>query len=177
MRHRALDHQLPLRLAVALAFGAWAIGGWACSGAVDEPADEIGVVVERVALDRNRTPVVILAERSGSRRLPIWIGNSEAKSIAVELEEDFEASRPNSHDLATRMIRGLEGEVVRVVVTELRSGVYYAVLSLRRAGGTVEIDSRPSDAIAIALRTGTPIFVREALFLADEADGKAGRSI
>ena len=77
---------------------------------------------------------------------------------------NYEAPRPNTHDLTHRVVQGLDGEVLRVVVTELRAGIYYAVLLLRARSGTVEIDSRPSDAIAIALRANAPIFVRSPLF-------------
>ena len=72
--------------------------------------------------------------------------------------------RPNAHDLAKRLIDGLEGNVVRVVVTDLAGGIYYARIVLERAGGRVEVDARPSDAIAIALRFEAPLFVDERLF-------------
>lgn len=143
------------------------------------PSDEIPVDVSRVALDSQHSPVVILEEHGGHRRLPIWIGTAEARSIALQMEQ-YVAPRPNTHDLAKRVIQGLEGEIVRVVVTELIDGTYYAVMFLRANGAVIEIDSRPSDAIAIALRTDTPIFVRQALFdsaaaeveAEDEAEGR-----
>lgn len=134
-----------------------------------EPADvdapgAVEVRVQTVAVDpRSQSPVVILEEREGARRLPIWIGVSEASSIASELQE-IESPRPNTHDLAKRLIEGLEGQVSRVVVTDLASGVYYARIVLDHAGQRVEIDSRPSDAIAIALRVRAPLYVDEALF-------------
>jgi bifunctional DNase/RNase len=124
----------------------------------------VEVRVETVAVDeRSQSPVVVLEEREGSRRLPIWIGFSEAQSIASQLES-VEAPRPNSHDLAKRLIDGLEGSVARVVVTDLAAGIYYARIVLTQAGHTVEIDARPSDAIAIALRMSAPVFVNERLF-------------
>lgn len=124
----------------------------------------VEVRVQRVALDeRAQSPVVILEEREGARRLPIWIGYPEATSIANELQST-PTPRPNTHDLAKRLIDGLEGSVARVVVTDLAAGVYYARIVLARNGGTVEIDARPSDAIAIALRTRAPVFVNELLF-------------
>ena len=135
----------------------------ACGGEAPDTVNEVPVEVSMVALDVENRPVVILEDRRGDRQLPIWIGASEARSIAIEME-DYEAPRPNTHDLARRVIHGLEGEVTRAVVTELRENTYYAVLFLRVRGGIVEIDSRPSDAIAIALRTDAPIFVRETLF-------------
>jgi bifunctional DNase/RNase len=78
--------------------------------------------------------------------------------------EDREMPRPNTHDLGVRMLRLFEGEVARVVVSDLRQGVYFAVMTVRNGDALVEIDARPSDAIAIALRVGAPIFVNPALF-------------
>jgi hypothetical protein len=138
---------------------------------VESPAheDDVAVRVGMVALDNSNVPVVILEEEDGERMLPIWIGSSEASSIASQMEE-IQPPRPNTHDLARSLIRELHGEVLRVVVTELRDGTYYAVLSLRANGSLLQIDSRPSDAIAIALRTGAPIFVRAPVF--DAAEGE-----
>ncbi len=130
---------------------------------------EIAVRVGYVAVDpRSNSPVVVLEEVDGTRVLPIWIGEAEARSIASELRE-VEPVRPQTHDLAKRLIEGLEGRVDRVVVTELSEGIYYALLFLAGAEGTVEIDARPSDAIAIALRARAPVFVREGVFDASAA--------
>ncbi|MDH3684973.1 MAG: bifunctional nuclease family protein [Myxococcales bacterium] len=132
-----------------------------------EPAEvegEVAVRVESVAVDpETRGPVVILQELAGTRRLPIWIGHAEAASIDHRLREK-RTVRPNSHDLAKRLIEGLGGEVSRVVVTDLTRGIYYARIVLTGPGNDVEIDARPSDAIAIALRTGATLFVTESLF-------------
>ncbi len=137
---------------------------WVACGANGADDAEIAVRVETVAMDHDtRSPVVILEEVNGSRRLPIWIGHAEAGSIDSRLREE-PAIRPNTHDLATRLIDGLDGEVLRVVVTDLEGGIYYARIVLERSGQILEIDSRPSDAIAIALRTGAPVFVTEPLF-------------
>ncbi len=134
---------------------------------------EVAVKVGSVLLDeRVGSPVVVLEESEGGRRLPIWIGVAEAQSIAAEMEK-VQPERPNTHDLATRLIDGLEGEVQRVVVTELRGGTYYATIVLRANGRTIEIDSRPSDAIAIALRTRAPLYARDELLSADGAEGGA----
>jgi bifunctional DNase/RNase len=117
-----------------------------------------------VALDRaSGAPVVVLEESGGDRSLPIWIGIAEAQSIASEME-NHKPPRPNTHDLAKRLIDRLEGALQRVVVTDLRDGTYYAVLILAVNGEVIEVDARPSDAIAIALRCGAPVFVREMLF-------------
>jgi hypothetical protein len=140
----------------------------ACGGEAENP--DVAVRVDSVVLDeRVGSPVVVLLEREGERSLPIWIGLAEAQSIAAEMEQ-VRPERPNTHDLATRLIRGLEGEVERVVVTELRGGTYYATIFLRAHGRSIEVDSRPSDAIAIALRTGAPLFARDDL-LSSEGEG------
>lgn len=140
----------------------------ACRGerpeASGDEGPEVAVRVETVALDRRaNAPVVILEELEGSRRLPIWIGVAEARSIASQLERE-EPVRPNTHDLAKRLVDRLEGAVERVVVTRLHEGVYYALITLAHDGDHYSVDARPSDAIAIALRYGAPLFVREPLF-------------
>jgi len=138
----------------------------ACREATPGAADA-GTVAVRVAglvLDEAAdSPVVILEEVDGERRLPIWIGLPEAHSIAAVLGSE-KPLRPNSHDLSKRLIEGLDGRVERVVVTDLRDGVYFARIDLARDGRTVPVDARPSDAIAIALRLAAPLFVHEALF-------------
>jgi bifunctional DNase/RNase len=120
------------------------------------------VDVSRVALDpATRAPVVILRESDGlQRELPIWIGVYEARSIALGLE-GVEVPRPNPHDLMHDMIEELGGELQRVIVTELRDSIYYAVMELLVDGRKIEVDARPSDAIAVALRFSAPIFVDE----------------
>jgi len=147
--------RLLLAVAIGLSFGS-------CQSA--EVSVEVEVQVNAVALDpSSHSPVVILKELEGRRRLPIWIGMSEARSIAAELENE-DPVRPNTHDLAKRLIDRLDGTVDHVVITELSEGIYYAMLVVRSGGRTVSVDARPSDAIAIGLRTGAPLFVREALF-------------
>jgi bifunctional DNase/RNase len=140
--------------------------------------DEVAVRVEGIALDDEAdAPVVILVETDGERRLPIWIGLPEAHSIAAHLD-DRPAPRPNTHDLAKRLIEGLDGNVRRIVVTDLRDGIYYARIELEHDGHSVAVDARPSDAIAIGLRLGAPLFVRAALFEAGPlAPGAPGREI
>ena len=140
-----------------------AIWGTGCSELGPESGSIVRVHVGRVAVDHQDIPVLVLEEDEGPRWLPIWIGTSEARSIALEMEERS-SPRPNTHDLARNVIYELEGDVTRVVVTELKGGTYYAKLELRMRNRNIEIDSRPSDAIAIALRMGAPIYVRETLF-------------
>jgi bifunctional DNase/RNase len=138
-----------------------------CSQPVAEKDIDVPVRVKTVALDARNAPVVLLEEEDGPRLLPIWVGMDAAHSISLEMKEQS-SPRPNTHDLAKRVIRGLEGSVARVVVTELREGTYYATLNLASRGTIIEIDARPSDAIAIALRTKSPIFVRATVF--EDAD-------
>ena len=163
---------------VVACIAALALSG--CGGEdVDLERDTVEVRVARVALDaRTESPVVILEESAGPRRLPIWIGVPEASSIANELDRN-KAPRPNAHDLAKRLIDGLEGSVSRVVVTHLTEGVYYATIVLAHDGENVTVDSRPSDAIAIALRYHAPLFVHESLFLQalEAAGGDTGKRI
>jgi uncharacterized protein len=147
-----------LPLAVALGAGA------GCSRSEAHPANAVEVRVRGFAVDeRSQSPVVILEERNGARRLPIWIGFAEADAIASQLQS-VEPPRPGTHDLAKRLIDGLEGSIERVEVTDLEAGVYYARIVLVRDGRSVQIDARPSDAIALALRFDAPVFVNEALF-------------
>jgi bifunctional DNase/RNase len=145
----------------------------ACNDPPTDPDPNVPVRVGAVAVDERDLPVVVLEEEDGPRWLPIWIGTAEARSIALEMEEK-PALRPNTHDLAKRLILGLEGELVRVVVTELRNGTYFATIVLRSRNGTVDIDARPSDAIAIALRADAPIFVRASLLDGKRPDPAAG---
>jgi len=150
----------PLLLAFVF-FGCSATLG--CDPATPRVSD-VAVHVGGVGFDPlTETPVVVLEESEGKRTLPIWIGINEARSIATQMES-IEPPRPNTHDLAKRLLNGLDARVTRVVVTELRSGTYFAILVLQSEGKRIEIDARPSDAIAIALRTQAPVFVREALF-------------
>ena len=142
------------------------VGLLACGDAATDSDPNVPVSVGVVAVDEHNLPVVVLEEQGGPRLLPIWIGTAEARSIAAEMEQK-PAPRPNTHDLAKRIIQGLEGEIVRVVVSDLRNGTYFATIVMLSRGEMVDIDARPSDAIAIALRVDAPIFVRASLL-----DGK-----
>ena len=120
-----------------------------------------GLVEVRVAhlgLDRaSNAPVVVLQEKDGPRVLPIWIGPAEASAIAMELA-GVKFSRPLTHDLLKQVIVGLGGELRRVLITGVKENTYYAELHIHRDGEVVQVDARPSDSIAIALRLKTPIF-------------------
>ncbi|MCZ6456630.1 MAG: bifunctional nuclease family protein [Actinobacteria bacterium] len=117
------------------------------------PMDVVGV---RVELPSNQ-PIVLLREKDGSRYLPIWIGANEATAIAIALE-GIQPPRPLTHDLMRSVIDAVGALAVRVVITEMRDSVFYADLALEVSGKEVQISSRPSDAIALAVRTGTPVF-------------------
>jgi len=135
-----------------------------CSTSGRSPSDEIGVHVGTLAIDpQTGSPVLVLAEDGGERKLALWIGFAEASSIAAEMQQ-IHPPRPNTHDLLQHVIAELGGRVDRVVVTELRESTYYAVLRVHTNGRLMEIDARPSDAIAVALRVAAPLFVRESLF-------------
>lgn len=117
------------------------------------PMHLVGV---RIELPSNQ-PIVLLREAEGSRFLPIWIGAVEATAIAYALE-GVKPQRPLTHDLLRSVVESLGAEVDRVVVTELKGGIYYADLVFRRNGEEVHVSSRPSDAIALAARTAAPLF-------------------
>ena len=108
------------------------------------------------------SPIVILKVEDENRYLPIWIGQPEARSILMKLQNQ-EFSRPLTHDLAVSLVSELGGSLERVSVTELRDSTFFATLRLEVDGRTVEVDSRPSDAIAIAVRAGAPIFAADAV--------------
>lgn len=133
----------------------------------------VEVIVSRLGLDAaSQAFVLILEEKDGDRALPIWIGRAEAESIAAHLN-DVKRERPLTHDLAQSLIAALGGLLRRVQVTRVHNGTYYGELHLTRAGQSIVVDSRPSDAIAIALRLQAPIFIAESLFTdgSDEGDG------
>jgi uncharacterized protein len=119
------------------------------------------MVVKGLTLDPlTNMPIVILKDVEGNRALPIWIGPNEANAIALEMERVI-TPRPLTHDLIRNILEGLQVKVSRVVVNDLRENTFYAVIFLAVNGTEVAIDSRPSDAIALALRVKAPIFVAE----------------
>ena len=105
-------------------------------------------------------PIVILKDTSGDAVLPIWVGIYEANAIALEIEK-VTTPRPMTHDLIRNLLFGLETGVKKVVVSDLKEDTYYAVIWLERDGKLISVDSRPSDALAIALRLDCPIYVEE----------------
>ncbi len=105
-------------------------------------------------------PIVMLKDMQGERVLPIWVGIFEANAIALQIE-NVATPRPMTHDLLRNVIKDLDGAVERVVVCDLRDNTFYAVIYLTVRGESVAIDARPSDAIALALRTRSPILVED----------------
>jgi uncharacterized protein len=119
------------------------------------------------------SPIVILKVEDENRYLPIWIGQPEARSILMKLQNQ-EFSRPLTHDLAVNLVTELGGSMEKVTVTELRDSTFFATISVEIDGRTIEIDSRPSDAIALAVRAGAEIFaadevIEEAAVVFEEA--------
>ena len=104
------------------------------------------------------TPIVVLKDVGSDTVLPIWVGMFEANAIALEIEK-VATPRPMTHDLIKNVLVGLDAAVHKVVVTELKEDTFYAVIWLERQGHVVSVDSRPSDALALALRVDCPIFV------------------
>ena len=105
-------------------------------------------------------PIVVLKDVNGGAVLPIWVGIYEANAIALEIEK-IPTARPMTHDLIRNLLFGLETGVKKVVVSDLKEDTYYAVIWLERDGQLISVDSRPSDALAIALRLDCPIYVEE----------------
>ena len=130
--------------------------------------------INGLALDvTSNSPVVVLAPEEGDLVLPIWIGHFEAWAIAMELS-GVASKRPLTHDLLNGMINRLGGKIAKIEVTELREQTFYAKIYVSRNGETIEIDARPSDSIALALKADAPIFVNEELFQKRPQEGEGG---
>jgi uncharacterized protein len=107
-----------------------------------------------------KQPIVLLKTADGNKFLPIWIGHPEAAAILMKLQSQA-PPRPMTHDLLSDMLEQLEAQVVRITVTELRENTFYAQITVQQDGREIEVDSRPSDAIALAIRAEAPIFAAE----------------
>ena len=119
------------------------------------------MVIYGVSFDMvGKQPIVLLKTSEGNKFLPIWIGHPEAAAILMKLQ-GAATPRPMTHDLVTDMLTQLQARVVRIAVTELRDNTFYAQITLAVDGSEIEIDSRPSDAIALAVRAGAPIFAAD----------------
>lgn len=121
------------------------------------------VEVMRLGLDRsNNSYVVILREKEGERLLPIWIGQPEAESIVIEMSK-LRRERPLTHDLCKTLITGLGGTLRRIHITKVENRTYFAELQIHRNDEIINIDARPSDSIAIALRFSAPMYAQDSL--------------
>jgi len=140
------------------------------------PRHVVEVVVARLGLDSTtQSYVLVLQEKGGTRLLPIWIGQPEAESIVMQIHS-IKSVRPLTHDLCKNLILGLGGSLRRVQITRVEKNTYYAELHINRGDNVVQIDARPSDSIAIALRLAAPIFAAETLLSSIEVDDQTEES-
>ena len=126
-----------------------------------EPATLVEMTIKGLMVDPiTNMPIVILKDKDGERVLPIWVGIFEANAIALQIE-NIPTARPMTHDLLRNIITDLDGRVDRIVVSDLKDNTFYAIIHMTVRGERVAVDARPSDAIALALRTRAPILVEE----------------
>ncbi|HEY4362573.1 MAG TPA: bifunctional nuclease family protein [Bryobacteraceae bacterium] len=124
---------------------------------------EVEMKIRGLMMDpMTNNPIVVLKDVNGTAILPIWVGLYEAQAIALEIEKQV-TPRPMTHDLIRNLLFGLEAGVKKIVVSDLRDDTFYAIIWLERGGELISVDSRPSDALAIALRLDCPIFVDESV--------------
>ncbi len=124
-------------------------------------SDLVPMSIKGLMLDPvSNSPIVVLKDEQETCFLPIWVGIFEANAIALQIEK-VDTPRPMTHDLIKGLLNHLDARVTKIVVTELKDNTFYALIFLDVAGKTVTVDSRPSDAIALALRTDSPIFVTD----------------
>ena len=124
---------------------------------------EIEMTIKGLMIDPiTNMPIVILKDKEGDRVLPIWVGVFEANAIALQIE-NISTPRPMTHDLLRNILSEIAADVQRIVVCELKENTFYAMIYLDCEGQTMAVDARPSDAIALALRTKAPIFVEDAV--------------
>jgi len=124
---------------------------------------EVEMKIRTLMMDPvTQMPIVVLRDASGNTILPIWVGMYEANAIALEIEK-INTPRPMTHDLIKTLLMGMDARVDRIVVNELKDDTFFATIWLVKDGQFISIDSRPSDALAIALRTDSPIFVDESV--------------
>src|SRR5579862_2682067 len=122
---------------------------------------EVEMKIRGLMMDREtNNPIVVLKDVNGTAILPIWVGIYEASAIASEIEKQA-TPRPMTHDLIRNLLFGLEAAVKKIVVSDLKDDTFYAVIWLERNGEMISVDSRPSDALAVALRLDCPIYVEE----------------
>jgi len=136
---------------------------------------EIEVKIRGLMMDPSSgTPIIILKDINSETMLPIWVGAYEANAIALEIEK-IAPQRPMTHDLLRNLIVEMGAKVERVVVTDLRDNTFFAVIEMKNnSGETIQLDSRPSDAIALALRSDCPIYVNEEVIRASRSSISGG---
>jgi uncharacterized protein len=133
------------------------------AGCPSSDTNLLAVHVKGVVIDpESQSPILFLVDPDSEKGLPVWIGVSEARAIALGLE-DITPPRPLTHDLMKRMLDLLHASVERVVISDLKDNTYYATLNLRAGRRTWEVDSRPSDAVALALKFHAPLYLSRAL--------------
>ena len=121
----------------------------------------VTMYVHAITIDpASKSPILILKEKDGERTLPVWIGLLEATAIATQMEK-LEFARPMTHDLAVNMLKAMNINMPRIEITDIRDNTYYARITLVSDSSTASVDARPSDAVALALRTGAEIKVNE----------------
>ncbi len=134
---------------------------------------EVEVKIRGLMMDPvTNMPIVILKDVNGSAVLPIWVGIYEANAIALEIEK-VATPRPMTHDLLKNLLIGLNTQVSKVVVSDLRDDTFYALIWLEKDGEVFSVDSRPSDALALALRVDCPIYVEEEVLKSSKVTGTA----
>lgn len=128
---------------------------------MSDPTEEIRMRITGLVLDPDsKVPIVILRDADGEQILPIWIGVFEANAIAMSLE-GVQPPRPMTHDLLLSSMELMGAEVERIVIVDLRENTFFALIHLSHHGEPLEIDARPSDALALAVRAGVPFYVRQ----------------
>ncbi len=136
----------------------------------------IPMYVHSITLDpESNSPILILKELDGERTLPIWIGLLEATAIATEMEK-IEFVRPMTHDLAINLLKAIGTEISKIEVSDLKENTYYALITLKQGENVVQVDARPSDAVALALRAKAAILVNETVLEKTQPSQKAGLS-
>ena len=122
---------------------------------------EVEVKIKGLMIDPiSNLPIIILKDKASEQVLPIWVGIFEANAIALQIEK-IGTPRPMTHDLIKNLLETLSARIEKIVITELKDSTFFALIHLNVEGQVIQVDSRPSDAIAIALRTEAPIFVEE----------------
>jgi uncharacterized protein len=138
---------------------------------------EVEMKIRGLMMDpMTNTPIVVLKDVGSDTVLPIWVGVYEANAIAMEIEK-VTTPRPFTHDLIKNLLNGLNARVHKIVVTELRDDTFFAVIWMERDGKVISIDSRPSDALAVALRVDCPIYVDEEVLKSSKKAGAAAERV